>query len=629
MGGLGDLLGKAVHIVKGLEIKPSAVFEAIGAVVGSVTSTIPFVGPALDVGASALQAIFSDDSAPTPASGERASALSDPLVRPVLTNLERRPAEISIIVDGFKAVEDNLSGKIQVATDAIRKDLAGVGVQLDALSASVRKVQAGVDKILQYLRLADYERFHTEVHKAMVYFSTSQPLLQELTAMSGRDKFQTFFPKDGSKGLTHHRNDLYEAVSTVQSKLEKVNAQTVPSQEMFELYIFAVHWLLMYDKAIIVVQGLRARSYQVREQYGDYLTTLNEMNVAISYARKDALDACKCLRAFISAILAMRTSDDMINYTTTFTNGLTESFRLDDHWEPFAVGWISPAKMKTAMSGVSLVEYFDVPALTAPPQPPNGRSYDSLTAREKATFDEQMKKYEEAIHKDERVGDHPNKERIKWHEDGVTGLINVFRNGPTMTLYTMIVRRSLEVFFEPALVLVDNLEQSLRQWNSRVPVTPSVSLGKEPIRHITVHSTDKQLEVVGGQKTSNLWGKKIIYTITYVNSFGESTSATWSSPKTLQEETKLVTVQVHRVTFDTDTTANCKPIEVGGKEAPRDRGIRRRIYYEIEGVQQFLGDIGEDTNFFYHVLVPNTLCLASAPAPKELTHHNDGGAAAS
>jgi hypothetical protein len=121
----------------------------------------------VDVRVSALQAIVSDDSAPTTPSGERAPALSDPLVRPVLTNLERRRADISTIVEGFRAVEDNLSGKIHAATDAIRKDLASVDIELAAVSASVRKIQAGVGKILQYLRLADYERFHTEVLKAM------------------------------------------------------------------------------------------------------------------------------------------------------------------------------------------------------------------------------------------------------------------------------------------------------------------------------------------------------------------------------------------------------------------------------------------------------------------------------
>jgi hypothetical protein len=44
------------------------------------------------------------------------------------------------------------------------------------------------------------------------------------------------------------------------------------------------------------------------------------------------------------------------------------------------------------------------------------------------------------------------------------------------------------------------------------------------------------------------------------------------------------------------------------------------VYYKVEGVQQFLGDMGEDTNYYYHVLVPSTLCLASTPVPPTLPH---------
>ncbi len=80
------------------------------------------------------------------------------------------------------------------------------------------------------------------------YMSDSQDALATLTAQAGDEAFNKFFPVDQTKGLDSNRTTLYEAIHVVQTKLESIDASSVPSRELFELYLFAIHWLLIVDK---------------------------------------------------------------------------------------------------------------------------------------------------------------------------------------------------------------------------------------------------------------------------------------------------------------------------------------------------------------------------------------------
>ncbi len=69
-----------------------------------------------------------------------------------------------------------------------------------------------------------------------------------MNAQSNQDKFEKFFPTDQTEGLDKHRTILYDATDSVHNKLSGTELADVPMRELFELYLLAIHWLLIIDK---------------------------------------------------------------------------------------------------------------------------------------------------------------------------------------------------------------------------------------------------------------------------------------------------------------------------------------------------------------------------------------------
>lgn len=75
---------------------------------------------------------------------------------------------------------------------------------------------------------------------------TKQDVLKRITASSGPGAFEQIFPTSGEPAFTQERKTLSETIDKIKSDLE--DEMFVPSQDMVELYLFSIHWLLLFDK---------------------------------------------------------------------------------------------------------------------------------------------------------------------------------------------------------------------------------------------------------------------------------------------------------------------------------------------------------------------------------------------
>lgn len=70
--------------------------------------------------------------------------------------------------------------------------------------------------------------------------------LRKITAMTQQGKFDVYL--SNTDGLPKYCRSLEEIVSTVGDSLENPNVENIPSLHLVELYMLAVHWLLVFTK---------------------------------------------------------------------------------------------------------------------------------------------------------------------------------------------------------------------------------------------------------------------------------------------------------------------------------------------------------------------------------------------
>ena len=75
---------------------------------------------------------------------------------------------------------------------------------------------------------------------------TKQYVLKDITASSGPSAFEQIFPTGADPAFTQQRLDLSKTIDRIKADLE--DNLFIPSQDMLELYLFSIHWLMLYDK---------------------------------------------------------------------------------------------------------------------------------------------------------------------------------------------------------------------------------------------------------------------------------------------------------------------------------------------------------------------------------------------
>ena len=75
---------------------------------------------------------------------------------------------------------------------------------------------------------------------------SKQDVLKDITASSGPGGFSQIFPTTNEPAFTQQRLSLETTITRIRADL--VDKVIIPSQDMLELYLFAIHWLMLYDK---------------------------------------------------------------------------------------------------------------------------------------------------------------------------------------------------------------------------------------------------------------------------------------------------------------------------------------------------------------------------------------------
>ena len=86
---------------------------------------------------------------------------------------------------------------------------------------------------------------------ARACFQSNKPFLLELTASSDDDKFSLFSDQQqGQRTLLESRDNFRDEIGLLSTIID--DRSYVPSQEMVELYLYGLHWLLIFDKVILL-----------------------------------------------------------------------------------------------------------------------------------------------------------------------------------------------------------------------------------------------------------------------------------------------------------------------------------------------------------------------------------------
>jgi hypothetical protein len=533
--GFFDFMKRAISAVAGIDIEHSGIAKSLGSVAGMVAHAIPVVGPVIDAGVNALSAVFSNDSPPPQASGRD---LKPELDQAIAINLKRSEDEIK------KALEESIT-HLQ-----------------DGLEEKFKKVASLVKQTESEIkRLFSHDAYLTQksaVTTAIEYMLNHRGQFKKVTASSPVSNFNEFFDNsDGGGTLPSARLALRNAITAIEIRLEDTTLVSCPSQEMFDLYLMATQYLLLFDKSIIITRGLKAKLHRVNQQYSTYIETSTKLYSDIDNLRNDAKHIHEKLSNLVHNFVQRRPKE----ITCDLFDEEHSALVIEDNWPAMAVGWISQEELKA-----------------------------------KIPF---------SLQKDLDVKTDPSKK-----EQIITDAKKPWVESTNVSFYKEIMQKTLDAYLQPAYAVIDTLEQNLHQWNSRIPVTPSTLEGDE--YHVKPTSTQEDTKFQG---TSLLWGKELRYMVTYVNVFGESPPSDLSPIISLPKNKKIVSVELklHKLVFDDDPLAGIPAIKVGGnQEVAPDRGIRRRIYVQYpnnanpdKSDYQFVAEISEAEMTYSHKTMEN------------------------
>ncbi|RHZ53091.1 hypothetical protein CDV55_102511 [Aspergillus turcosus] len=546
--GFGDFFSAAIGAVKNL-VSHSPIVKSLAPLAGIISHAVPIVGPIIDNAIPAIEAIFSkDNTSPNPGEDPKPPTVEQ-LNAPVLVELKRQQGDITAILETVKGIKDELGASIM----KLQADFK------DKLALTVQEIQTMFAKQL-------YDKLYTTVRDSAQWIEDHQTILK-ITAQDGPDKFKPLLFDHGN--LLEQRDKLRACIGEIQTDVEK--SGTVPAQQMLDLYLLAIHWLLIFDKVssrelcglsktcrqkadivprIIVTRGIYARALYVDGQkWSYYLEAVNNLTNDINELRTHAIKARDVLRHIVTEI----PKDREQKVKLVGEPDKPDKQYIEDEWPALSVGWI--------------------------PLP---------TLRKELGLEESV---EMISHKALALGGNNPKILIRlWQEYAV---------------------QAVEFSLGPARAVMNHLEENIRQWNSRVPVAPTKTLppGEQHIKIDIVASKEEPKAKSFFLQDENFVGKKLKYTLTYCNTYGESCSSTWSEQKDVHEDTYAIKLQIHPIKFDNDPLDTLPRVKgPDNKDLAPQRSIRRRLYvgytedHGHKDVNIYLGEIDEYQEIVYHAI---------------------------
>ena len=71
-------------------------------------------------------------------------------------------------------------------------------------------------------------------------------MLKQITSCSSPSAFEQIFPTGSDPAFTQQRLNLSKTIDLIKGIL--VDDMFIPSQDILELYLFSIDWLMLYDK---------------------------------------------------------------------------------------------------------------------------------------------------------------------------------------------------------------------------------------------------------------------------------------------------------------------------------------------------------------------------------------------
>ncbi|KAI9648349.1 hypothetical protein NHQ30_002982 [Ciborinia camelliae] len=283
-------------------------FSFIGQAVGAVKNLIVVTeqGPMVDVAVPALQAIFSDGSAPPSAPQERLDQPSN------IINLQRTDKMIGDILTECQKIEENMTQRVQLVSEQIKE---------------------GVAAIESLVRHQNFKNQSSKVKSAVKFFDLKQDVLKEITASSGPSAFEQIFPTNSDPAFTQERLELSKTIDNIKTDLEDMFF--VPSQETIELYL------------VIVCRGMQAKSQEAWGQYTQYLNTLGRLRSDIITLQKDAKDAHYTLIDLVKRLT--NTREAAVSWKEVPENG-KQVLKVMDTWQVLGIGWKTQDEVAKAVA---------------------------------------------------------------------------------------------------------------------------------------------------------------------------------------------------------------------------------------------------------------------------------------
>jgi hypothetical protein len=242
-----------------------------------------------------------------------------------MSKLNQQDTEIKNIISNVTSLSDNITK------------------QYNDLQSSLKdKLDVSFEQMKVMLKHDKYNDCLLAVSLAGKWMDARQDDLQ-MTANSPISKFDKLFKEE---------NNILQARHELNDGLEKTIIQIsdksqVPAQDMLDLYLLGLHWLLIFDKAILIARGMLAKKHYADQKWGLYLLALNDLEGDITALHKDTFAGRKVLT-------------DMIDYLTGGGSSSSPSKRasavqvsglsIKDDWVPLTIGYMDITKVKDVLS---------------------------------------------------------------------------------------------------------------------------------------------------------------------------------------------------------------------------------------------------------------------------------------
>ncbi|TFK18895.1 hypothetical protein FA15DRAFT_760386 [Coprinopsis marcescibilis] len=470
LGAVAD--GSVKAIAPGLYWKPSPLISQASKLTSTLINAIPGKGPFFTHAVPAIEAIFSG-SEDKVTEGERVGEVAT-----------------------FPCVEEvkNLLSSTLQAVTAAGNDLETT-LRLFFNEAEAQK------------RLDVFQNYRNKIIPALYFLESNIEALNTFVPYGVNEKIKSYITKDhdsGNTDLLKRHYELKSVVSELQAYLTEGKEDV--TQELFDLYLLAVVWLLTYDKIVMTL-----RTYLAQHFFAANITS-----------------------GYIKAIATWNEDyDDTVRHVTNFADLLLG--KQSDRSHEGLIGLIT----KRRLSLIGEVQKEAVEDIYGEEKVYVFRNY-FVDGSKPYSLGYAQPQHSELL---QEIRSRPGTNDCEALDQGQS----------IRSAYYGVQASFLEASLRPALEIATTLRNSVRVWQSRLPLSPPADLYNAPTVIDDADATTglKRIGITPEEQKGSGYkvGETLSYAVSYVTSFGEGFLSGWSTPKEIIRDDTFVLIGLKPVTF--------------------------------------------------------------------------------